>query len=458
MSGGAERGGAARRAPTRAAFAWPTSLVPLLLLLLFPALPEARAVAADWTELLPELAAAQPERRRAAEAALRRALQPAEVAPLLDEFERWPPTIAVALERTLIELPRLRAALLHAALRSDRASGSANGAARARELLAIAWEQRAGELAPWRPELATLRERRLPWSEPGWRALRSGPPRARLSLLEVEAALRRAGALERSLLLFPGLLAEGIEAPLAAEVAADGWLELELARRDVAVVRGWVATWLLPRELADAEGLSETEKGGVELERWRERERRWLLLALERCATLPLADGGRAAGALLLRLGMPWIEGTSGVAVLDAALAAALHDWRGAPDGSARPVEREFPPPPLASGAELRAELATFLAQAPAAGAALSVETAAERALAWRVQLRELVDRAAGRPRDEVLLCGAFSEALRQSAAASDQPAWQAACERAAAEFWLLGRCERPGRALLQLPSGAPPR
>ncbi len=393
-----------------------------------------------------ELDASEPARRSAAEAQLRRALAPADVVAALAALNRWPPAPAVALERALLELPRLRAALLFAAVEGD------DGAV---QLLGATFEQRVGELAPWRPELETLRERTLPWSQPGWRALRRGAPRAPLSFVELEATLRAAGAFEQGVALFPGVLAGGVQAPLAEEVAADGWLEIELARQELVAVRGLVATWVVPIAMAEADAASDSERGEVELQQRRACETRWFCAALTRCRELPSGAAATAAGGLLLRLGLPWFGATSTNATFDDGLERAIDEWRGPSQQKQRTAAAlPFPPPPLATRAALRARLAELLAQAPR-----TESTGNEARLAeWTASWRDLVDQAAGRERDDLLLCGEFADALRQSAATTVATDWRVVCERAAAEFWRLGRSERPGRGLIELPAGATAR
>jgi len=397
-------------------------------------------------ELRGELSAAEPARRAAAQQRLRAELPAAELPALLAELRTAPPTVAVACERVAIELPRLRAALLRAALDGD------DGAAL---LLAAAFDQRASELAPLRPELAELREARLPWSQPGWRARRTGAPRAAIAWSALDAALRDAGAWRQPVIVLAGALDDGVTAPRMREVAADGWLEVELARRGLVVLRGAVAAWIAPAALAaGGAGASENEKASVELLALRQRERGWFATALARCRELGLARGGAGAGDLLLRCGLDWIDGTSGDAALDAALTSARAALR--PGVAPRPA----PPDPAAPAdepqpgrRELRESLARLLAP-PADGA-----TPPPVDDAWRAALRDVVDLAAGVADVEPLLCGELADALRSAAGGASDPVRKEACGAASAELWSLGRAARPGRALLLLPEGrAAPR
>ncbi|MBM4015410.1 MAG: hypothetical protein FJ293_10670, partial [Planctomycetes bacterium] len=258
---------------------------------------------------------ADPHRRREAALDLRHALRPEDAARLLDARSRAAPNGAAALEQLLVEVALLRGELLRLALAGDD---------RAVELLTAAFAARAGELAPLRLDLAELRERRLPWTRSGWRAVRSGAPGATLQLPELLAALRGAGCLAQPVVVQAGCLADGILAPFAADVALDAWLEIELSRRDRVVRRGVVAAWVLPPKEADGDRLLDGEKEGIELLQLCERECGWFRAALLAARALPTAAGWRDGCGLLLRCGLELPAG----AIPDAAAARVVAEVR----------------------------------------------------------------------------------------------------------------------------------
>jgi len=389
-------------------------------------------------EWLPRLEDPRHSRREAAVAELRRAVNAEELDALLEALGRWPATPALHLRTLIVELPLLRAELLRACFRPERA-------ALARELLVEAFEARAEAQGPFGPELDTVSDPRLPWADHGIWVERTGAPRAPLSWFEVRDALACAGVWSQPIVLFPGVGDEPLEAPRVAQAPVEAWLEIELSRRGVVPLRRAVATWLVPGALAAREEpASGAGRPGGELRRRVEGEARLLREALAVLAGRPISEQGRLGADLLAQLGMACSPAVAPADEFSRGVAAA----RDRPAGRTGTGEPEAAAAePADAGADLRERVIACIER---------IESGSMPIAAARGELRDLIDGGADRLGREPLLGGELAELLRRRAAAHAADAGlRTLLEQAARELWLLGRASRPGTRLIDLPGGS---
>ncbi len=374
--------------------------------------------------------------REAAAAELRQELRTEQLDEALAALAPWAPTPALHLRGLLVDLPLLRAGLLERACEQ-------HGGELARELLVESFRARADALAPMRADVDAASEPRLPWANHGIYARRTGAPRAAIDWFALRRVFVESRAWSQPVILFPGVSDASFAAPLVAQAPAEGWLGIELSRRDLVALRRVVATWIVPADRAPRDERTTSLRRGHELASLLAAEEALLRQSLLALAGRTPFERGRLGADLLASLGLPCLPMAGRDDPFARGIVEALEaQGRSTPTDAADPSE-----PPQRSPSELRADLLAC---------AEGIDAPARDLEAARRELRDCVDALADRLERETLLGGEIAEKLRSRAAKlpADAPA-RALLEAAAGELWTLCRGARPGTLLVELPPGS---